>query len=73
MADFLGRGTARFEPAVIEALQRWVDLGRKLKVMAPGVIEWGTTPKDFFERKTAIRETPAHEPDRRKDCPEVGT
>ena len=39
---------------VIEALQRWVDLGRKVKVMAPGVIEWGTTPKDFFERKTAM-------------------
>jgi sn-glycerol 3-phosphate transport system substrate-binding protein len=42
------------KPAVIEALQRWVDLGRKQKVMAPGVIEWGTTPKDFFERKTAM-------------------
>jgi sn-glycerol 3-phosphate transport system substrate-binding protein len=42
------------KPAVIEALQRWVDLGRKHKVMAPGVIEWGTTPKDFFERKTAM-------------------
>jgi sn-glycerol 3-phosphate transport system substrate-binding protein len=42
------------KPAVIEALQRWVDLGRKAKVMAPGVVEWGTTPKDFFERKTAM-------------------
>jgi sn-glycerol 3-phosphate transport system substrate-binding protein len=42
------------KPAVIEALQRWGDLGRKFKVMAPGVIEWGTTPKDFFERKTAM-------------------
>jgi sn-glycerol 3-phosphate transport system substrate-binding protein len=42
------------KPAVAEALQRWVDLGRKDKVMAPGVIEWGTTPKDFFERKTAM-------------------
>jgi len=42
------------KPAVVEALQRWVDLGRKYKVMAPGVIEWGTTPKDFFERKTAM-------------------
>src|SRR5437899_1497730 len=42
------------KPAVVEALQRWVDLGRTLKVMAPGVIEWGTTPKDFFERKTAM-------------------
>lgn len=42
------------KPSVVEALQRWVDLGRTLKVMAPGVVEWGTTPKDFFERKTAM-------------------
>jgi sn-glycerol 3-phosphate transport system substrate-binding protein len=42
------------KPEVIEALQRWVDLGRKHRVMAPGVIEWGTTPRDFFERKTAM-------------------
>lgn len=42
------------QPAVVEALQHWVDLGRKLKVMAPGIIEWGTTPRDFFERKTAM-------------------
>jgi sn-glycerol 3-phosphate transport system substrate-binding protein len=42
------------KPAVAEALARWVDLGRKQKVMAPGVVEWGTTPKDFFERKTAM-------------------
>jgi sn-glycerol 3-phosphate transport system substrate-binding protein len=41
-------------PAVIEALQYWVDLGRKHKVMPTGVIEWGTTPKDFFERKIAM-------------------
>jgi sn-glycerol 3-phosphate transport system substrate-binding protein len=49
-------GTQTFfdKPAVVEALQYWVDLGQKHKVMAPGVIEWGTTPKDFFERKTAM-------------------
>ena len=41
-------------PAVIEALQFWVDLAQKHKVMPPGVIEWGTTPKDFFERKVAM-------------------
>ena len=44
-------------PEVIEALTYWVDLGRKHKVMAPGVVEWGTTPKDFFERKTAMMYT----------------
>src|SRR6266850_983200 len=42
------------DPRVIEALQYWVDLSARHKVMAPGVIEWGTTPKDFFERKTAM-------------------
>ena len=49
-----GDQTFYAKPAVVEALQYWVDLGRKHKVMAPGTIEWGTTPKDFFERKTAM-------------------
>ena len=42
------------KPEVIEALAYWVDLGRKHKVMPTGVVEWGTTPKDFFERKIAM-------------------
>ena len=42
------------KPGVVEALQYLVDLAQKHKIMAPGVVEWGTTPKDFFERKTAI-------------------
>ena len=42
------------KPEVIEALAYWVDLGRKHKVMPAGVIEWGTTPKDFFEKKIAM-------------------
>ena len=42
------------KPAVIEALQYWVDLSRKYKIHPPGIVEWGTTPKDFFERKTAM-------------------
>ncbi len=42
------------KPAVIEALQYWVDLSAKYKVMPGGVIEWGTTPKDFFEKKAAM-------------------
>jgi sn-glycerol 3-phosphate transport system substrate-binding protein len=49
-----GTETYYDKPAVIEALQYWVDLSQKHKVMAPGVIEWGTTPKDFFEKKTAM-------------------
>ena len=42
---------------VIEALQYWVDLSRKEKIQPTGTIEWGTTPKDFFDRKTAIIRT----------------
>jgi sn-glycerol 3-phosphate transport system substrate-binding protein len=42
------------KPEVVQALQYWTDLSAKHKVMAPGVIEWGTTPKDFFEKKTAM-------------------
>ena len=49
-------GTQTFydNPAVIEALQFWVDLSKKHAVMKSGIIEWGTTPKDFFERKAAM-------------------
>jgi sn-glycerol 3-phosphate transport system substrate-binding protein len=49
-----GTQTHYDDPAVVEALQYWVDLSQKHKVMASGVIEWGTTPKDFFEKKTAM-------------------
>ena len=49
-----GTETYYDKPAVIEALQYWVDLSQKHKVMPPGIIEWGTTPKDFFERQTAM-------------------
>jgi sn-glycerol 3-phosphate transport system substrate-binding protein len=42
------------QPAVVEALQYWVDLSLKDKVQPPGIVEWGTTPKDFFEKKTAM-------------------
>ena len=49
-----GNQTYFDSPAVVEALQYWVDLSRKHKVMPPGIIEWGTTPKDFFEKKIAM-------------------
>ena len=49
-----GTQTSYDKPAVIEALQYWVDLGQKHKVMQAGIIEWGTTPKDFFEKKMAM-------------------
>jgi sn-glycerol 3-phosphate transport system substrate-binding protein len=49
-----GTRTYYDKPAVVEALQYWVDLARTHKVMAPGLIEWETTPRDFIERKTAM-------------------
>jgi len=49
-----GTETYYDKPAVIEALQFWVDLSTKHKIHPPGIVEWGTTPKDFFERKAAI-------------------
>ena len=42
------------KPQVVDALQYWVDLVNKYKVHPPGIVEWGTTPKDFFERKVAM-------------------
>ena len=53
LANEAGTRVTFDDPKVIEALQYWVDLG-KVGVHPPGVVEWGTTPKDFFERKAAI-------------------
>ena len=49
-------GTQTFydRPEVIQALAYWVDLARKHKVHPEGIVEWGTTPRDFFERKMAM-------------------
>lgn len=42
------------KPAVVEAAQFWRDLSAKHGVMPTGTIDWGTTPKDFLEKKAAI-------------------
>ena len=42
------------KPEVVGALQYWLDLVNKYKVHPPGIVEWGTTPKDFFELKVAM-------------------
>ena len=49
-----GTETYYDKPEVVEALQYWVDLSRKHKVHPEGIVEWGTTPKDFFEKKMAM-------------------
>jgi len=42
------------KPEVIAAVQYWVDLVNKYKVHPEGIVDWGTTPKDFFEKKVAM-------------------
>jgi sn-glycerol 3-phosphate transport system substrate-binding protein len=49
-----GTQTYYDRPEVIEGLTYWVDLVKKYKVHPEGIVEWGTTPKDFFERKVAM-------------------
>lgn len=41
------------DPKVVEALEYLVALSND-GVMAPGIIEWGATPKAFFEGQTAM-------------------
>ncbi len=53
MANDTGNAVKFDDPKVIEALQYWVDLAKQ-GVHPPGIVEWGTTPKDFFEKKVAI-------------------
>ena len=49
-----GTQTYYDRPEVIEGLTYWVDLVSKYKVHPEGIVDWGTTPKDFFERKVAM-------------------
>ncbi|MBI1218235.1 MAG: extracellular solute-binding protein [Rhodobacteraceae bacterium] len=41
-------------PQAIEAAQFMLDLTTKDKVMEPGTLDWGATPKAFFEGNSAI-------------------
>jgi sn-glycerol 3-phosphate transport system substrate-binding protein len=49
-----GNRTFFDDPKVAEALQYWMDLSQRHRVHPPGIVEWGTTPRDFFERKAAM-------------------
>ena len=53
MANDAGNAVRFDDPKVVEALQYWIDL-TKQGVHPPGIVEWGTTPKDFFEKKVAM-------------------
>jgi sn-glycerol 3-phosphate transport system substrate-binding protein len=49
-----GTRTSFADPKVAEALQYWMDLAQRHRVHPPSIVEWGTTPRDFFERKVAM-------------------
>lgn len=42
------------DPRVVAALQYWVDLSKKYGIHPSGVVEWGTTPRDFMEKKVVM-------------------
>jgi sn-glycerol 3-phosphate transport system substrate-binding protein len=54
LANPEGTKVAYNDPKVVEAAQFFADLSQKHDVMPKGIIDWGTTPKDFFEGKTAM-------------------
>ena len=54
LANQDGTKVAFNDPKVVEAAQFFADLSQKHEVMPKGIVDWGTTPKDFFEGKTAM-------------------
>ena len=54
LANSDGNETNFDDPKVVEALEYLVALSTEHGVMAPGIVEWGATPKAFFEGQTAM-------------------
>lgn len=54
LANSEGNQVKYDDPRVVAALQYWVDLSKKYGIHPPGVVEWGTTPRDFMEKKVAM-------------------
>ncbi len=54
LASSEGTQTDFASAAAVRALRYWVDLSTKYHAHPPGVVEWGTTPSDFLQQKTAM-------------------
>jgi sn-glycerol 3-phosphate transport system substrate-binding protein len=54
LANAEGNETYFASPACLEALRYWIDLSSKYQAHPPGVVDWGTTPRDFLEQKVAM-------------------
>jgi sn-glycerol 3-phosphate transport system substrate-binding protein len=54
LANADGNVTNFDDPKVVEALEFLVAMSKEHKIMAEGSIDWGATPKAFFEGESAI-------------------
>ncbi|HEY3848998.1 MAG TPA: ABC transporter substrate-binding protein [Acetobacteraceae bacterium] len=54
LANADGTATDFANPACITALRYWIDLDVKYQAHPPGIVDWGTTPRDFLEQKVAM-------------------
>jgi sn-glycerol 3-phosphate transport system substrate-binding protein len=54
LANDLGSAVDFAGAPCVEALRYWIDLSTKYHAHPPGVVEWGTTPRDFLEQKAAM-------------------
>jgi sn-glycerol 3-phosphate transport system substrate-binding protein len=54
LANAAGTATDYADPGCVEALRYWIDLDAKYHAHPPGVVDWGTTPRDFLEQKVAM-------------------
>jgi sn-glycerol 3-phosphate transport system substrate-binding protein len=54
LANAAGTTTDFAGAPCVEALRYWIDLATKYHAHPPGVVEWGTTPRDFLEQKAAM-------------------
>ena len=54
LANPAGTTTDFVSPGCQNALRYWIELSTKYHAHPPGVVEWGTTPRDFLEQKAAM-------------------
>lgn len=54
LANAAGTKTFFNEPGCVDALQYWLDMSMKYKTHPPGIVAWGTAPRDFLEGKAAM-------------------
>jgi sn-glycerol 3-phosphate transport system substrate-binding protein len=54
LANIEGTVTDFASAACVEALRYWIDLAGRYRAHPPGIVDWGTTPRDFLEQKVAM-------------------